>query len=168
LIAEVLRKPEHMRVVMMRYALALGLLASLLVSLPPPSHATEIVVAENLRLDINLSQGWTLHLTPPEELVKEAARHVAHESAAANATPAQIDAVARKRMAANEAFIYHAASGAHLDIDFSPLGPGASVPGAQTLRSSAEYAARSLDGEDDVAGLVWDVGPVNIGGVDDV
>ena len=47
-------------------------------------------------------------MEPPEELVKEAALHVAHEPAAAKASAEQIEKVTRKRMAANEAFIYHA------------------------------------------------------------
>ena len=132
-----------------------------------PSYAAEITVADNLLLEINLRDGWTLHREPPEALVKEAASHVAHEPAAANATTEQIETVARKRMTANEAFVYHAASGAHLDIDFSPLGQGSSAPSARTLRSSAEAAAQSLEGEGDIAGLVWDVTSVAINGVDD-
>jgi hypothetical protein len=133
-----------------------------------PSHAAEIAVAENLIFEINLSAGWTLHTEPPEALVKEAASHVAHEPAAANATTAQIEKVARKRMAANEAFVYHAQSGAHLDIDFSPLEQGASAPSTRTLRTSAEYAAQSLEGEDDVTGLDWAVAPTTINGAVEV
>ena len=129
-----------------------------------PVHAAEIAVAENLVFDIDLSAGWTLHAEPPATLVTEAASHIAHEPAAANATAEQIEKVARKRMAANEAFLYHAASGAHLDIDFSPLEQGASAPSTRTLRNSAEYAAQSLEGEDDVTGLVWEVTPIKIAG----
>jgi hypothetical protein len=139
------------------FMLALSLLAL-------PAHAAEIAVTENLILDINLSAGWVLHLEPPEALVKEAASHVAHEAAAANATVEQIEKVARKRMTANEAFIYHARSRAHLDIDFSPLEQGESAPSTQTLRNSAEYAAQSLEGEDDVADMVWKVTSVKVNG----
>ena len=150
---------------MNKYAFLLSLVISL-VSLP--AHAVEIAVAEGLILEIGLSEGWTLYLEPPEALVKEAASHVAHEAAAANATAEQIENVARRRLTVNEAFIYHAASGAHLDIDFSPVGPGQSTPNAQTLRNSAEYAARSLENEDDVAALAWEVSSAKIAGVDDV
>ena len=147
----------------------LSLVVSLVISLVAlPAHAVEIAVAEGLILEISLSEGWTLHLEPPEALVKEAASHVAHEAAAANATAEQIEAVVRRRLGVNEAFIYHAASGAHLDIDFSPVGPGQSTPSAQTLRNSAEYAARSLENEDDVAALAWEVSSAKIAGVDDV
>ena len=90
--------------------------------------------------------------------------HVAHEPAAANATAEQIEKVTRKRMAANEATVYHAASGAHLDIDFSALDQGQSAPSSQTLRNSAKYAAQSLEGEEDVTDVVWEVTEINING----
>lgn len=149
---------------MMRYSVALGLVMMLLVL---PCHADEIAVTETLVLDINLMQGWALYLEPPEALVKESARHVAHEPAAAKATADQIEAVARKRLEVNEAFVYHAASGAHLDIDFSSLDPGQSAPSARTLRNSAEYAAQSLQNEDDVDEVVWSVTSAKINGVDE-
>ncbi|MDT8443187.1 MAG: hypothetical protein RQ722_02750, partial [Desulfuromonadales bacterium] len=63
--------------------------------------------------------------------------------------------------------VYHAASGAHLDIDFSSLDPGQSAPGARTLRKSAEYAAQSLENEDDVDDVVWEVASAKINGVDE-
>lgn len=128
------------------------------------AHAVEIVVADNLVLSLNLSDGWILHLEAPDELVQEMAAHVAHEPAAANATAEQIEKVTRKRLAANEAFVYHAASGAHLDIDFSPLEQGGSAPSSATLRSSAEFAAQSLEAEDDVTDMVWNVSSAKING----
>ncbi len=151
---------------MNRYAFLLSLVISLsLVALPV--HAVEIAVTETLVFDIDLSEGWALHLEPPKALVKDNASHVAHEPAAANATAEQIEEVARKRLTVNEAFVYHAASGAHLDIDFSSLDPGQSAPSARTLRNSAEYAAQSLENEDDVEEVVWDVTSAKINGVDE-
>ncbi len=149
---------------MFRYLLVITFAVHLLAL---PSHAAEIVVAENLVFEIELSEGWSLHREPPAALVKEAATHVAHEPAAANASAEQVEKVTRKRMAANEAFIYHAASGAHLDIDFSPLEQGSSAPSLRTLRSSTEFAAQSLEGEKDVSDMVWDVASATIDGVDD-
>ena len=146
---------------MIRYSFVLSLVLSLLAL---SSHAAEIAVTKNLVVEINLSEGWALHLEPPDALVKEMAVHVAHEPAAANATAEQIESVTRKRMAANEATVYHAASGAHLDIDFSPLDQGQSAPSSQTLRNSAKYAAQSLEGEEDVADVTWDVTSVKING----
>lgn len=132
------------------------------------AQAVEITVTDTLVLDINLKEGWTLHLEPPEALVAEMAAHVAHEPAAANASIKQVEKVTRKRMAANEAFIYHAASGAHLDIDFSPLGPDSSAPSAQTLRNSAEFAAQSLEGDEGVTETTGKVTTVTIDGAGDV
>ena len=139
------------------FALAMGFL-------PLPVTAAELVISEDLFVEIPLREGWTLHLEPPEALVLEMAAHVAHEPAAANASAAQIEKVTRKRMAANEAFVYHTASGARLEIDFSPLEQGASAPSTKTLRTSAEYAAQSLEGEEGVSNVAWDVIPVKIQG----
>lgn len=146
---------------MIRYAFILSLIVSLLAL---PSYAAEIAVTRNLVVEINLIEGWSLHLEPPDALVKEMAIHVAHEPAAANATAEQIESVTRKRMAANEATVYHAASGAHLDIDFSALDQGQAAPSSQTLRNSAKYAAQSLEGEEDITDVVWKVTEVKING----
>lgn len=129
-----------------------------------PVSAAEIAVTENLVVVVDLSEGWTLHFDPPEALVKEMAGHVAHEAAAANATPEQIERVARKRMADNEAIVYHEESGAYLYVDFSPLDPGNTAPNSKTLRNSAKYAAQSLEGEEDVTEVSWEVTPVKVNG----
>ena len=128
------------------------------------AEAAEIVVSDKLRVEINLAEGWTLTSEPPAALIKEMAVHVAHEPAAANASTRQIESVTRKRMAVNEAFVYHPDSGAHLEIDFSALEPGKSAPSSETLRKSAEYAAQSLENEDDVSAVVWEVQPVDVKG----
>ena len=132
------------------------------------SDAAGLAVAKDLVFSLDPVEGWTVHSAdPPEALVKETARHVAHEPAAANATPEQIEIVARKRLAANEAIVYHASSGAHLDIDFSPCDEGASAPNSGMLKNSAEYAARSLIKESDVTDAVWDLRAVKFAGAED-
>lgn len=146
---------------MIRFVFLLSLAMCLLVS---TSFAGEVAVTDHLIVDVPLSEGWTLHLESPDALVKEMAIHVAHEPAAANASAEQIEKVTRKRLAANEAIVYHAVSGAHLDIDFSALDPGKSAPSSKTLRNSAKYAAQSLEGEEDVSDVVWDVTSVNVQG----
>lgn len=148
---------------MIRFVFVLSLVVGLFAV---PAYAVEITVADNLVVEINLSEGWTLHLEPPEALVKEMAVHVAHEPAATKATAEQIEKVTRQRMTANEAIVYHAASGAHLDIDFSSLDPGKSAPSSQTLRNSAKYAAQSLESEDDVSEAVWEVTSVKVNGAE--
>ena len=147
---------------MIRFSLIFALAISVLSS---AADAAQIIISDELVVALTVSEGWTLSLEPPAALVKEMAAHVAHEPAAADASTEQVEKVTRKRMAANEAYVYHAASGAHLEIDFSPLEQGASAPSTKTLRTSAEYAAQSLEGEEDVSNVVWDVKPVDIIGV---
>lgn len=146
---------------MFRFAVLFALALSGLFSV---ADAAEVVVTDELVLDITLNEGWTLHLEPPDALVAEMAAHVAHEPAAAKASDAQIEKVTRKRLSANEAFVYHAGTGAHLEIDFSPLEQGSSAPSTKTLRTSAEYAAQSLEGEEGVSHVAWEVLPVKIQG----
>lgn len=127
--------------------------------------AIEIAVAEDLVIDIELSPGWVLFLEPPQALVEAMAKHIAHDPAAADATAEQIKRVARKRLSANEAIIYHAASGAHLDVDFSALTPGEAVPDVRMLRQSAQFAAASLQAEEDITALEWNLSPADITGM---
>lgn len=144
--------------------LCLAILA--LTLLAQPGHAVEVAVTGTLSFDIDLAAGWVLHREPPDALVKELATHVAHEPAAAAATAEQIETVARRRLSANQAILYHAASGAHLDIAFSPLDPGEAVPGPRALRRSAEIAAGSLERESDVAEVAWEITPAAMTGAD--
>ena len=99
-------------------------------------------------------------------LVEEMAEHIAHEAEAQGASPSreQILDVARKRLAANEAILYHDASGAHLYIDFSALDPGQKPPSSKTLRNSAKYAAQSLVGEEGVSDVDWEVSAIKVQG----
>jgi hypothetical protein len=128
-------------------------------------YAADIQVTDSLVFSIEVSDGWSLHIDdPPEALVKESASHIAHEPAAANATQEQILKVARKRLMANEAIIYHAESGAHFDIDFSPLEAGEKEPSSRTLKNSAKYAAESLAGEEDIEDVVSEVTEAKIAG----
>lgn len=137
----------------------------LLAVLSVPAGAVEIPVAEHLVLEVVLADGWTLCTEdPPAELVRETARHLAHEPAAAQATAEQIEAVARRRLAANEAILYHAASGAHLDIDFSPLAEGEAQPDAGAVKRSAEIAALSLERETDLSAVTWSISRFSLSG----
>ncbi len=131
------------------------------------SHAiaADISVTDSLVFSIKIADGWSLHIDdPPEELVKESASHIAHEPAAANATQEQILKVARNRLMANEAIIYHAETGAHLDIDFSPLEEGEREPGSRNIKNSAKYAAESLASEEDIEDVVSEVTEAKIAG----
>ena len=140
------------------------ILSSVAILLAMPCYAAEITVSETLVLEINLAEGWSLYLDPPEALLEETTRQIAHEPAAANATAEQIESVARRRLAANEAFVYHTASGAYLTIDFSPLELGEAAPSSSNLRNSARSAAKSLAGEEEVADVASDVTPCTVSG----
>jgi len=133
-----------------------------------PACAIEIALPGNLVFDVPLEPGWTLYLAPPEPLVRELAGHIAHNPSASGATAEQIAGVTRNRLAANEGILYHAASGAHLDIDFSPLAPEETAPDSRMLQRSAEIAANSLEQEDDVSQLVWDISRSTFPGIDQV
>ena len=117
-----------------------------------PAFAEEMAVAEGLVLNYTLEPGWELVTTAPEALVAEIAEHIGHEAEAQGQHPSaeQITRAAQKRLAANEAIIYHPASNSHLDIDFSPLEEHEQAPSSKTLRRSAEFALQSLEGEEGV------------------
>ena len=157
-----IKSQERLNSKMFRCSLLVTLLFCLFTA---SSSAAGLIVAENLIFSIDPVSGWTVYLdNPPEALVREVARHLAHEPAAARATPEQIELAARKRLAANEAIVYHASSGAHLDIDFSPLDEGSAAPKPKTVKASAEYAAQSLANENDVTNAEWHVRAAEIAG----
>ena len=131
------------------------------------AQAAEFKIADDLLFVIEPVEGWTLHLQdPPDSLVKEYASHVAHEPAAANASPEKIELVARNRLLANEAIIYHEDSGAHLYIDHSPYSKGDPLPNSKNLAKSAEFAGESLANEDDVSEAVSTIKQASFNGLD--
>ena len=146
-------------------ALLLTIFLSLFLS--GPAFSATIQVGGDLELEIPVPEGWTLYQEePPMALVEEMAEHIAHEAEAQGASPSreQILDVARKRLVANEAILYHDAGGAHLDIDFSALDPGQKPPSTKTLRNSAKYAAQSLAGEEGVSDVDWEVSEFKVQG----
>lgn len=133
------------------------------------AFAATIDAGGRVTMELTVPDGWTLYQEAPSALLKEAARHIAHEAAAQGANPTQeqlLEAV-RKRMAANEAILYHEQSGAHLDIAFSPLEGDEKPPGTRTLRNSAKYAAQSLAGEEEVSDVDWEVNRTKVRGAKD-
>lgn len=149
---------------MNRLLLAISMFALMTV----PAFADTIDVGGGLVLDIAVQPDWTIPQEPPAALVEEIAEHIGHEAEEQGASPtrAQLLQVARQRLAANEAIIYHE-SGAHLDIDFSPLDAGEKPPAKKTLRNSAKYAAQSLQSEEGVSDVVWEVQPFEVKGARD-
>jgi len=133
------------------------------------AFAETLDVGRGLVLEISIQDGWALYLEPPAALVEHTAEHIAHEAEAQGADPTQeqLRQAARKRLAANEAILYHEIGGAHLDIDFSPLNPGEKPPNTKTLRNSAKYAVQSLEGEEGVSDVDWDISPMKVRGAKD-
>lgn len=131
-----------------------------------PAAADDIAVGEGLILRIDVPAGWTLYREAPAALIEETAEHVAHEAEAAGKHPSaeQIRQVAAKRLAANEAILYHPASGSHLDIDFSPLKDNESPPSRTGLKNSARYAGQSLESEEGVSAVETRVVPTEVAG----
>lgn len=118
---------------------------------PWPDHLLE--VSPGLTLAVQIPPGrWQTSAQPPEFLVAEMAEHLAHDLEAQGKTvdDAALQAAAAKRLAANEYFIFNPVSGAHLDIDFSPLSAGDIAPSRRMVADSAHFAAESLVGEEGV------------------
>lgn len=138
----------------------------LLLTVPGLAAAESISVGDKLLLDLTLPEGWTIHTKAPTALLDEIAEHVEHEAEAAGAQPTRerIYEIAEKRLGANEAIVYHAASGAHLDIDFSPLEADEKAPSDKALKLSAEYASQSLEGDEGVSAVRSQVEPAEVTG----
>lgn len=131
-----------------------------------PLAAEEIVVDGGYVVSLKPAEGWVVYTSAPEPLIEEIAEHVEHESMAQgyHPSPDQLREAALKRLDANEAIVYHAASKSHLDIDFSPIGPKEMAPNLKTLKGSAGYALQSLEGEEGVSGLKHEIRVVNVAG----
>jgi len=74
--------------------------------------------------------------------------------------------LARRRLGANELFIFNPDSGAVLTIDFSPLRGGEKAPEDGTVASSARYAGESLESEEGVDGVETKTDKVHVPGAD--
>jgi len=146
--------------------LRLVLAVLLLILSPTLSSAADIVVGDGLILTLEPADGWVVHSSAPEALVGEIAEHIAHESEAQgyHPTPDEVHQAALKRLAANEAIVYHAASNSHIDIDFSPISLKEKAPQLKTLKGSAGYAVQSLEGEEGVSGLQHTIRVVDVAG----
>ncbi len=131
-----------------------------------PLQAAEIAVGGGLVLSVDLAEGWVVHTKAPESLVEEIAEHIEHEAVAQgyDPSPEQVREAALKRLDANEAILYHAASGSHIDIDFSHLKPKEKAPALSVLKKSADYASQSLEGEEGVSDMKHAIRVVTVPG----
>lgn len=122
-----------------------------LFSLPLSLPAETLQLVPGLALKVELpGDRWSISREAPSFLVEEIAEHLEHELVAQGKSldPAALQAAARKRLAANEAYIVNPASGAYLAIDFSPLREGEKAPGNKAIAASAKYAGEGLVDEE--------------------
>jgi len=118
---------------------------------PVPLRAETLRVAPGVALQYTLPAAhWKVALEAPEFLLEETAEHLEHELAAQgkHLDASALQAAARKRLAANEAYIFNPDSGAYLAIDFSALRDGEKAPGRGAIAESARLAGESLESEE--------------------
>lgn len=133
--------------------------------------ATTLAAGYEVRPGVEISfatppSPWQVGKEPPDFLVKEHGAHINPAQLAA-ARKAGIDSpeeAARQRLKTNELFIFNPQSGAHLEIDLSPLREGEDPPSAGTLQASARYAAEGLEGEEGIEAAKSKVGKTRITG----
>jgi len=148
---------------------ALWLTVLLLMLLPFPLSAETLQVAPGVSLEFSLpSERWTVAHEAPRFLLEETAEHLDHELAAQGKKldDVALQTAARKRLAANEAYIFDAASGACLAIDFSPLRDGEEAPRRKTLAASARLAGESLESEEGTSDVHHDSRKAEITGAE--
>jgi hypothetical protein len=133
----------------MRKGFWLSLAFLFVLPLSLPAETLQLVPGVVLKVELP-SDRWSISREAPAFLVEEIAEHLEHELLAQGkkVDPAGLQAAAQKRLAANEAYIVNAASGAYLAIDFSPLREGEAAPGKKAIAASAKYAGEGLVDEE--------------------
>lgn len=130
-------------------------------------------VAETFSLDtgptLEMSlpdEQWMTSVDPPDFLIDETAEHLEHELLAQGKrfNKDQLDDLAKKRLSANELFVFNADSGAVLTIDFSPLKPDEKAPSRSSIAASARYAGQSLEEEEGAADVKYEVSRTEVAG----
>ncbi len=98
----------------------------------------------------------------------EMAGHVAHdlEEQGKPVDAAAIRAAVGQRLAANEQFVFNPVSGAHMEIDFSPLAADEVAPSRRIVADSARYAVESLIGEEGVGAVEYRIHRARVPGAD--
>jgi len=112
---------------------------------------------------------WTVSEYPTDFLIAERAGHL-HEPQLAAARKAGINdprEAARQMLSINELFLSNPATGAHIEVDFSPLKPGDEPPTMEVLKSSAEFAGQGLANEEGIGEVHSRVRPFPVSGAQD-
>ncbi len=133
----------------------ISLLLALLFACPWVAGAETLSIDPQFSIDFQLpSARWSFSRTPPEMLVAPMIADVEHDlqDQGKSLSRAEVTAMAMKRLAQNQGFIYAPATGSYLLIDFSPPTPGQKPPGDEDLEASAKMAGEILQGEPGVTG----------------
>lgn len=123
------------------------------------ARAEKVTLADDMMLDIVLpSERWQMSTEPPDSLVTRMVEHIHHdlESQGKEVSAAQVEEVARKRLASNELFVY-SETGAHLEIDISAIDKGDAPPSRRTVKKSARYAGGSMESEEGMSDVDYRV-----------
>ena len=152
--------------------LLLNLVSVLLLTACPattlPPSAQLLQINPDLQLGLpTVGPNWVVSQEVPEALVDETAEHLQHElEAQGKQVPAEkVLEQARKRLAANELFIYNPKTGATLTIDFSPLRGDESHPRRSTIEQSAEFAAQGLAEEEGLNDVTYSASKTSLLGL---
>ncbi|MDY0268076.1 hypothetical protein [Trichloromonas sp.] len=134
---------------------------------PWPDHVLDVSPGRTLTIRIP-PERWQNSPQAPVFLIEEMTEHLAHDLEAHDkkVDEAALQAAVDKRLAANEHYIFNPVSGAHLDIDFSPLAAGESAPSRSMVADSTRFAAQSLISEEGVTEVSQRVRRVRVKGAD--
>ncbi|HKL48873.1 MAG TPA: hypothetical protein VJ882_04380 [Desulfuromonadales bacterium] len=135
---------------MYRHVLVIALALFLL---PATAISGSFRLAEDIVLEVELpGERWNVSNEPSSALVESIAEHMHHdlEAQGKDVSEKQVHRAARERLAANELFI-RSDSGAHIEIDISPIKSGKKSPSEGTVKSSARYAGQSMASEEGVS-----------------
>lgn len=150
----------------------LGLVVLLLGLLLPLEVQAEVLkIMPGWQLQVALpNEEWQAGLQPPPFLIEERLTHLSDGMLAMMKEKGVTDRrqAVEAMLGRNEAFIFNSATGAHLDVDFSPLGETDEAPTAETLRNSAEFAGQALAAEENYTEVAYRVSTASIAGLESV
>ncbi|HKJ05405.1 MAG TPA: hypothetical protein VJ974_07410 [Geopsychrobacteraceae bacterium] len=131
-----------------------------------PLFAETVDISSKLKLHFDIPDTWVSDLEPPQALVDIMAEHIGHDAAQKGRHPSQgeLQQLARKRFAENEALLFNPESHAFLSLDFSPLRQGERAPSHKSIKLSARYAGESLSNEEGVSDLTTTESDIEIDG----
>lgn len=117
--------------------------------------ATEVKITDALSIRFNQPpKHWQISNEPPAFLLEQHAAHITPEKlqAARKSGISTPEELAKAMLKGNDLYVFNPVTGAHLDIDFSPLKEGEDPPVDNTLKASARLASEGLMDEEGIEG----------------